>query len=411
MSNSYGLPSTWPLITSLHEGSGFHQRRPLPDALATARRLAGAIQADRDAAIYGPIDRQLSVDAPWASREEILTGITAYHRDAMNRLPSESRYPEAKPWVDYALAVDREVRRLAGLNDEEAALVLSLAPYLRFRGFKQAGLRGAPAIERCRTAFLPATDRGPLQIKNVDNPLAGWAPEAPLPPAAPPADFWWDHVDWVIDGVGSGLHIDDEPAEIFPLPVLKMVGHHADDTPGIVQFLERYSSFWGGCNVLVYDRSFRLATIEKCSYNFFETFPVNAHGHAWISGMACREAASPQAVYQRARRKEYRALFGLGDDSVDSAFWAFSDVGERHLADGLRALGPCPRVADVEALFLQPAPDGLRKAGYRCHPQQPVTEYTLLIYATLFSERTFYRWQMNHDATRWPETPEVCRYR
>jgi len=56
-----------------------------------------------------------------------------------------------------------------------------------------------------------------------------------------------------MDGVGSGMHIDDEPDEIFPLPVHRMVKTHCNDVPGAVDFLTRYGTFWSGSNLLVRD--------------------------------------------------------------------------------------------------------------------------------------------------------------
>jgi hypothetical protein len=395
------------MITSFHARAGFG---PLQfDPLEQARQEAAGINARRDRITAG-IDRVLG-DAPWVERRALLADLVAYHHEAMERVPSAAKYPEAAPWVEYVRANEREVRRLAELTDEEIALVKSLGPYLKFRGFKQTGIQTAPPqTERCRTVFLPETDHGPFQIKNVDDPLGNWNPEEPLPVRAPRDEFWWANVQWVADGVGSGLHIDDEPEEIFPLPVLTMAGQHCGNTEEIVEFLRRYSPFWGGSNLLVYDQQYRTVAIEKCSHNFFETFGPNAQGACHVSGMACRDPQSPQARYQRRKRAEYRELYNLAADGVDATFWEFSDEGERMLAEGIAQLGPCPKVQDICELFVTPYPNGLCKGGYRFHPDQGVTEYTLLTYATLLEERRYLRWQRSLDGAYWPEQPEVCCY-
>jgi len=411
MSNhGFDLPDHWPIITSLHEHAGWGKWTL--DPLKAAREEAARINANREVALGGGLDRVLR-DAPWVRRKDLLAGIAAYHRDAMSRIPSYAKHPESKPYVEHALTVERELRHLANLNDEEIALVKSMGPYLKFRGFKEAGLaRSAPPrTERCRTVFLLNTDQGPFQIKNVDDPMpANYRPAPPLPARMPLKDFWWENVEWVADGVGSGLHLDDEPDETFPLPVLFMAGQHAHDTPGVVEFLRRYSPFWGGCNLLIFDRKLRAMAVEKCSHNFFEAFPPTSDGWCHVSGMACRDPNSPQARYQRAKRQQYRKLYSLPEDGIDKTFWQFCDAGEQMMVEGLSRLGEHPKVADVTRLFWTPYPGGLCKGGYRFHPDQPVTEYTMLTYATLFEKRRYWRWQRGQDPTVWPEQPEACQF-
>lgn len=355
--------------------------------------------------------RRVLVGHPWISERELKEAIVEYHREAMDRAPSFVRYPEARPWVERVRAYVKELKTAGILNDTEIAIAISLGDFLLFRGARQFGLkRPEPAVEKCRTALLLETDEGPFQIKNVDNPAIQWKPAPPLPAQLPMREFWWEQCEWIADGVGSGLHIDEEPEEIFPLPVLAMASEHAHDTPAVVDFLRRYSAFWGASNLLVYDHKYRMAAIEKCSRNHFETYPPTLEKWGHISGMVCRDGGSPLGRYQRERRTEYRRLYGLPEDGVDETFWKFCDAGERMLVEGIRKLGRRPKVKDVMDLFWTPYPDGLCKGGYRFHPDQGDTEYTLVTYAVALEQGIYYRWQRGRDLAVWPKQPEVCRF-
>jgi hypothetical protein len=214
----------------------------------------------------------------------------------------------------------------------------------------------------------------------------------------------------VWDGVGSGLHIDDEPDEIFPLPISLMSGYCANDVPSAVQFLTRYSRFFGGMNFVLHDKKKRSIAVEKCSRNHMETFePDPVSGFSYCSGMACRDPESAQGLYQKAKRDEYCRLFDLPDDGPDRVFWAACDRTERMLAEGVRAMGPRPSCEDVFTLFTTPWPDGLNKPGILLHPEQAVPQYTLISHATLIDERMYYRW-MRDEKLVFPDEPEVYRY-
>jgi hypothetical protein len=369
--------------------------------------MADTVRKDPDAMIQQGLTRMLT-DQRRLDRRRILAGVVAYHREAMSRIPDFRTYPEAKPWVDYVLTYQRELQRLAELNEQQMALLISLNAYMTFRGYREAGavLAKAHATEKCRVAFVPRTDQGPIHIKNVDDPITWWKPQPRLPRRA----SGWTQPPLSADGVGSGLHMDNEPSELFPLPITRMLPYCADDTPGAVAFLKRYAPFWSGANLLLFDRQCRSAAIEKCSRNFFECFSPNAHGHSHISGMTCRDPNSPQGRYQQAQRDRYRRLFGLPDDGPDDRFWAACRGMEKMLADALERLGPKPKAEDVMRLFTTTYPIGLNKAGLKLHPRQGLIGYTLITHAVLLRQRRVYRWQRSRDGRSWPTKPEICQY-
>jgi hypothetical protein len=370
----------------------------IPDALDTARREADAIRANREALLAFPLQRVL-VDAPYLDPEVILKGLVAFYREAMARIPSFARYPEARPWVDYVLAVDRELQALAGLTELELATLRSLHNYLAFRGL---GIAAPVQDEKCRVAYIPESDHGRIHIKNLDDPATHWKPEGA------PRHLFTDKTRTLFsDGVGSGLHLDDEPAELFPLPARAMFSQYCDDVPSAVEFLTRYSPFWARGNLLLHDSRKRSAAIEKCSYNHIEVFYPGADGISHISGMTCRDPQSAQGRYQRAQREKYLRLYKQPLDGPDMAFWNGAWKFESKLGSELAAMKKPVKLDDAIKLFTTAWPAGLRKDGLRLHPKQGLIGYTLMTYAALPDEGRILRWQRSAlPELTWPDQPE-----
>ena len=373
----------------------------LPDPKTVAQQQAEQIRSAGHDVIERSVER-VCMDAPWLERESLLQGLEAFHRERMAKIPSPTKYPESKVWVDQVLAVDRELQRLLTLSVRQMALLRSLGDFLTFRGY---GAAGQHRHEKCRVVYCPETDHGQMHIKNVDDP----APPNWRADRTKPARLYCDD-DLVWDGVGSGLHLDDEPEDIFPLPVPQMYRHYANDVPAAVEFLTRYSPFHGGGNFVLHDRQKRSVSIEKCSHNFIEVFPPDpVSGFTHVSGMVCRDPNSPQGKYQKARRDRYRKMFGLPDDGMDQTFWNACDRAERLLDDGIRAMGRVPKRDAIFQLYTTPWPRGLCKTGAKLHPQQSVGEYTLVTHAALLDERIYYRW-MRDERLEYPATPEIYQY-
>jgi len=369
----------------------------IPDPIAAARAEAEHIKQYSALYLEGATKRVLA-DCPFIDGDSLLDGLDVFHRERMAKVPSSITYPEARPWVDYVLAVNDEVQALTGMSDRQLAIYRSLHDYLTFRGYACA--RPA-AIERCRIIYLPATDRGEFHIKNVDDPITYYQPD-PEPPshAKQVTGLMWD-------GVGSGLHIDDEPEEIFPLPYYRMCMAHCDDVPGAVQFLTRYSQFWGGGNAVLYDAQQRNVAIEKCSHNFIEVFAPGTNGGSHCSGLACRNPQSPQGQYQANKRLEYLRRFNQPLDGADMTYWKACDRAEAMLGELMRK--PDLTVAEILELFLTSWPKGLNKPGSKLHPEQAVGEYTLVTRIHLYSEQVAYRYQRDAFGN-WPCAPEVYHF-
>ena len=121
----------------------------LPDPRTIARREAERVKADRKVCLEAPIERVLA-DAPFVDRERLLSGLMAFRKERLERVPSATRYPESPPWVKHVLSVERLLQEMAGLTDLEMGILRHLTSYLAFRGY---GTAATTASERCRVAF------------------------------------------------------------------------------------------------------------------------------------------------------------------------------------------------------------------------------------------------------------------
>jgi len=164
---------------------------------------------------------------------------------------------------------------------------------------------------------------------------------------------------------------------------------YCGDVPSAVDFLTRYSPFWGGQNIVLYDEQKRSVAIEKGSYNHIEVFEPDASGGSHCSGMAFREPESPQGRYAWRKRREYLRRFGQPEDGPDMVFWKACDRAERMLAELMNE--PRVTVEEVLDLFTTPWPEGLNKSGALLHPEQGHAEYTLVTRVMLLDRRTCYR--------------------
>ncbi len=362
------------------------------------------LKSNRDYYLKLTFERVIS-ENPYLEKKELIEDVKNYYLESLERIPSYEKYPESKEWVDYVLKKDKLLMELANLTLEEIAIYRSLNSYLQFRGYRKFGLKKSKFYEKCRVAFIRETDFGPMHIKNIDDPIDYWNPYPKLPEKMPLSEVWWEKLPFIIDSVGSGLHIDDEPKEIFPLPIFKMVYKYAYDIGSCVDFLKKYSIFWGSCNIIIFDLKCNFCVIEKCSRNFIDIYPDNKSNFGYISGMVCRDKDSPQAKYQREKRIEYLKLFNFSNDALDVLFWELCEMLDKKLKEGIESLGNKPSSEEVINLFISPYPKGLRKFNLK-----QFNDWTLYTQCTFFEKKILKRWQLikNRDSFEWTEKPEIC---
>ncbi|MCM8785323.1 MAG: hypothetical protein NC899_03650 [Candidatus Omnitrophica bacterium] len=383
------------------------KKSKVPDPYQDAYEEFEILKINRDYYLKMTLERIIS-ENPYIEKYQLIKDVKDYYCESLEKIPSFTKYPESKDWVDYVLKRDKFLIEMANLTLDEIAIYRSLNEYLQFRGYKKFGLKRLKLSEKCRVAFIPETDMGPMHIKNVDDPIDYWKPFPKLPEKISLYNAWWYNLPFIIDSVGSGLHIDDEPSEIFPLPIFKMVYRYASDIESCVDFLKKYSIFWGNRNIIIFDLKLNFCVIEKCSRNFIEIYYLDKQSYfGYISGMVCRNKNSPQAIYQKEKRLEYLKLFNFSDNSPDILFWELCEILEEKLKNGLISLGTKPSSNQVINLFISPYPDGLRKYNLEFN------DWTLYTHCTFFEKKIYMRWQLkklNGKKFEWTERPETCKY-
>ncbi len=136
---------------SVFYGKVMKPERPDPEIVAAEE--AERINRDRHYYLEAGIERILT-DAPWVSKQDILSGVEEFYREAMAKVPSFIRYPEARYWVEYVIKRDRKLMELADLSFQDIAVLRSTNDYLTFRGYREFGLKRKSADEKCRVAFF-----------------------------------------------------------------------------------------------------------------------------------------------------------------------------------------------------------------------------------------------------------------
>src|ERR1043166_4878426 len=182
------------------------------------------------------------------TREEVVRRLQASNRQRLDAVPSLAKYPELRGMRDLVDAMWRGWRDGAKLNDAQWAGYCDANFY--YHRYITTG-KGGPI--GCSYIFFPKSDRGPILANNLDS-----SPREPFGPPAWPAIN--EHL--LFGSVSSGVFLDEEPPEIFPAPVAKLVGRYCRTTDEAVEMLRRYNHFWGPCNALVVDRDKRVAMIE-----------------------------------------------------------------------------------------------------------------------------------------------------
>lgn len=244
---------------------------------------------------------------PGMSRAEIASRLARCNRERLDAVPSYTKYPELRGMPELVEARWRGIKDGAGLTDEQDA-AYSCANFYTHRYIASGRLKRETA--RCTSAYFADSDHGPLFAANLDT-----SPSEPFgPPEWPVAS---EHL--LIGGVSSGVFLDEESPEIFPAPVHAMVARYTRSADEAAEFFTRYNHFWGPGNLIVVDRSHRIAMIEKTACRIAVRFSPDGFG--FVTAMAQEDPALRAFVQER--REASLAPRGLDPkDCDDVAYWA-----------------------------------------------------------------------------------------
>lgn len=376
------------------------------------RVMAGEVGSTRHCGACGRHyleQAQRVADAVGLPQEEIVARVTAFHRTRVDAVPDLARYPEMRGERDLLLARYRGMAD-AGMGEGLIALTESLA-FWRDYGFRREAGESFYKIasdrrlrERCRVVYMPESDRGALHAKNVDDPLASFVPKPPVTDPGP-----WPYSQLFIDGVGSGLHVDEMPPEIFPVDARDLCRKHCATVAGAAEFLVRYNHFWGSANVVVHDDKGNSVALDKASRCMVAVRKPDASGISYVNGMSSFDPEYQAFIDQR--RALYLRETRQDADSMEAAYLRGCDGVLRNMTRYMRELKAERTFDKLLDIMTRRDPDGsMCKSGVPCHPDDDSRHTTLIQDLLFLDDRRLLRRQWRGETPVWDDPWEVVQY-
>ena len=351
---------------------------------------------------------KLAATLGWAAGE-VIQRIVTFHRRRCDAVPDAGRYPEIHEEREILLERYRGMAE-GGMSAETIALAESTwfwrdysLPAEERKSFYRLATE-KKLRERCRIVYLPHSDKGPLHTKNVDDPLDTWKPQPPTKDPGP-----WPHSPLFYDGVGSGLHLDDIPPEIFPVDGIAIASRRATTIEEATEFLSRYIYFWGGGNLLVHDEKGNSMAFDKASRCRLAMRKPLANGVNFINGMGAFDPGI--AAFIDGQRAQYLRETGQDDQSVEAAYWRLCKGVDRNMARYMNELARKPTLENLRAIMDKRDPDGpMCKSGVPCHPDQRPVEATLQQRLYFLDKKLMWVRQWRATTPVWEDPWEVVQY-
>jgi hypothetical protein len=339
-------------------------------------------------------------------KEAVIEKVIAFHRERLDAVPDLTVYPELRGMRDLH---DEEERGMLDGGADDALIALSKTfnfwRDVRLQQETGKAFYAMPLPEKCRVLFVPDSDQGALHLKNTDDPLTYWKPMAPTPPNT---SWPFDH-PLGSDGVGSGLHIDEVPPEIFPVNVHELWREHCGTVDEATELLTRYNYFWGHCNIIIYDRQGNSAAIEKTRCRIAVRRP-NAQGINFINGMGALDR--DLAAFIKGQRQKYLDQRGeMWDESPEGCFFTTCENKWKNMARYVDELSLNPTYDNAKTLMEQRDPSGpMCLTGEKSHPDLPVGGCTLIMEIWMLDQKKVHRRQWRGDVPAFLDTPEIVQY-
>lgn len=300
---------------------------------------------------------------PDEPREEVVKRLQKSNEARLNSAPSFATYPELRGMRELIQADWQGSRDGAELSDDlYAAWCDALHYYHRHLTLGHAEPLG------CTYIYYPETEQGPALAHNLDS----------SPTEAFGAPGWPAVSEHLIFGnVSSGIFMDEQSPEIFPVPVYKLLSRYCTSTDDAVELLTRYKHFWGPCNAIVIDRNHNVAMVEKSACRI--GVRRSPDGFGFITAMTAEEPE--MKAYLADRRSASIKARNLPDDCVDAKYWQKQDQRRELMNELLEEGRKNPTVEGLRA-FIQHR----SSKGNVCVNADPIFEGGPTVEYTLKSE-------------------------
>lgn len=388
------------------------ERHAYEEGLSLAKRvLSGKLGATRDIPPNGEhyfewaaaTARFLGVPA-----EEVVSSVRAFHDERVEAAPDPALYPEARGERDVLLKHYQGMRD-AGFSDDLVALHESLQFWQKHRMPQLYNKVCNPTVvdrlrERCRIVYVPESDQGPIHFKNVDDPLTYWTPKPPPKQGAP-----WPFAPLFFDGVGSGLHVDEPPKEIFPLDPKALCREHCATVDEAKDFLVRYGYFWDSANLLIHDEHGRSVALDKALRNHVAVREPDSSGISYVNGMSSFEPDYQTRIDKQ--REIYLRETRQDEDSIEGRFFRYTRQVRDNMEAYMDQLKESPTLSKVIAIMTSRDEDGpLCKYGHKVHPDETNPGYTLCQNLYFLNSRLQFRRQWRGETPVWEDPWESIQY-
>lgn len=339
-------------------------------------------------------------------KEMVLQKVRDFHRERLDAVPDLAVYPELRGYRDLLEIEDKGLRD-GGADETLIALFKSLNFWRDVRLQQETGRACFTMAlpEKCRVLYLPESDRGPLHLKNTDDPLTYWKPQ---PPVAPGTPWPYDH-PLSSDGVGSGLHIDEIPPEIFPVNVHALWREECTTLSEATDLLVRYNYFWAHQNLLIHDAKGDSVAFEKTRCRIATRGP-NEKGINFINGMG---ALDPElSTFIKGQRQKYLDQRNeRWEESPEGAFFTTCENKWKNMARYVDELSANPTYDNAKQLMEQRDKSGpMCLTGEKSHPDLPVGGCTLIMDIWSEKEKSRHRRQWRGNVPAYLDTPEIIHY-
>jgi hypothetical protein len=242
-----------------------------------------------------------------------------------------------------------------------------------------------------------------MHFKNVDDPVHTWRPmpdDMSVPNPFTPLFF---------DGVGSGLHIDDAPPEIFPVNAVELAKRYCQTVPEAEAFLIRYNYFWGSANMLIHDEAGNAVAIDKASRCRYAVRRPGPNGVIYINGMSSFDP--DYQAFIEARRSQYLQESGQDQTTPEAAYFRGALGTFRNMKRRMAEFERVPTEASLYDHMNSRDPDGpLCRLGRQHHPDDPLRAATLYQRCYYLRDRIMKWRQWRGETPVWEDAWKTVSY-
>jgi len=354
------------------------------DAFAQAK----AVPQIRDRAEH--ILHTYMASMPGETRASVGRILTDYNNQRLAAVPDYGTYPELRGMPELIAASWRGARDGGAMDEAQAAV--NAGGLFYYHRVLSGGL--AKQAAHCSVVYFHTSDHGALLGVNLDT--------VPSEPYGPP-DWPLMNEHLVCGGVSSGVFLDEESPEIFPAPVMTLVGRYCRTAEEAAEMLTRYNYFWGPGNLLIADRNGHVAMIEKTACRI--AVRMSTDGFGFVTAMT---AEDPEMnAYLADRRAASVVARGLPDPCADTRYWDAQDNRRAIMNRLLTEAQQHPTLDAMRGIMQYRGEDGVVcDNGDVLFPGDPPIEFTIKTHIVCLGEARAVWWtRVNETGTPSWENP------